>query len=180
MFGLIWYWPLISTLLRPSLISYAPAKAQETKLDNHIYYPSLGIVSPIKISPETSPLKYKDWSEIRASLFDGVSLAFIEKNFAESNFNFITGHSSDIYPHKYAAIFASLGQAVNGDEITIKIEGVEQRYKVVDKKILDPRNIKAFNELRSLRANIKRIVLVTCWPLLTTKNRMVIIADQEI
>ncbi len=181
LFAAVWYYPLLSGLLKPSVIVPIAQAIREDKTptNNTLFYPNLGITSPLIVSKETSPLKYQDWNTIRQALRNGVNLAFTEESFDNSNFAFVTGHSSDTYPHKHASIFAGLGQAKVDDEILLNIDETIYVFKVVETKVLNPTDIKDFEELQKNESGKKRIALVTCWPVLTTKNRLVIMAEES-
>ena len=88
----------------------------------------------------------------------------------------ITGHSAgDIYssnPYKY--IFSGLERLEDGDLIYINYNSVRYTYKVVKKEVVDPSNVAA------LVVDTKKpiLTLVTCTPLGTSRNRLLVTAEQ--
>lgn len=178
-----WNLPLIISVAKPQVISLAAdqAKSSETEIpnleDESFYYPQLGIKAPLQISRQTSPLVVQDWPTIEKALRQGVSLSFQAENFEETHFAFLTGHSSDVYPHKYSAIFASLGQGEAGDRFYLKTVGVLYIYQVTEKQILNPGDTSAFEKLEERVGEKLRIGLVTCWPPPTRNSRLVVLAE---
>lgn len=170
----VWYWPLISQLIRPGLVEVGVVKIEQPEHDGFAYE-RLGISSPLSVNSETSPIAEQDWSKISEDLRQGVSLAFEGVSFSEAQLAFLTGHSSDTVRHPYASIFAPLGQAKIGDTFIIAVDGQDYNYQVTDKKIISPIAVDQFRQLED--DNIQRVALVTCWPPLTTTNRMVIVGN---
>ncbi len=180
----VWYLPLLVSLIKPSLNHKNPQISVEGKDSkkvetNTFYYPRLNIQAPITNDPKTSPLNVQQWSSIREALKNGVSLAYNSTDFQKTSLAFITGHSSDLKPSRFSSVFAGLGQAQIGDSFDVVLND-SYHYIVVDKKIISPTNEQAFLNLQSKDLNIQRVVLVTCWPLLTTRNRLVIIGERHI
>lgn len=88
---------------------------------------------------------------------------------------FIFGHSTD-YPwniNRYNAIFYQLKDLEIGDEINIYYLGQRYFYKVVEKKIIDPKETDFLKE----SGGAKQLVLQTCWPPGTTKERLLVFAQ---
>ena len=44
------------------------------------------------------------------------------------------------------------------------------KYKIKEKKVIDPNNV----ELLKRNKNISEITLMTCWPIWTTLNRLIV------
>ena len=176
----VWYWPLTISLIKPTALRIIAPKAQAENINlenNTLSYPRLGITAPVDVYPNSSPLDVRDWSSISTSLKRGVSLNFTNSSFSDSNFSFITGHSSDTYPHKYSTVFAALGQAKEGDIIYLKINNILNTFTVKSKDTLNPNNNSSFKSLQNnTPSNTHEIALVTCWPPPTTINRLVVIA----
>lgn len=180
--GLAWYLPLGISLIKPRIqVAYSRSLAQPKNrpdiANNTFSYSSLGVNAPVTVSPNTSPLEYKDWKVIGLSLKKGISLAFEGDNFDDSPLSFLSGHSSDTYPHAYATIFSSLGQASINDTFEIKVNNQLYHYRIIDKKIINPTDIKGFQNLAA-KDDTKRLALVTCWPLLTVRQRLVVVAQR--
>lgn len=75
---------------------------------------------------------------------------------------------------QYNAIFYLLGKLEKEDEIYIWHEGKKNEYRVVETKIVAP------NEVDFLYQDYDQetIVLQTCWPPGTTKNRLLVFAER--
>ncbi len=179
---LVWYYPLVESAVKPSLVRSGIARAVTTPhvpANNTFSYPALGISSPIVVLPQSSPLKTNDWQSFRAALRQGIGVSYDTDSFDSARLVFATGHSSDTYPHSYASIFASLNQAKPGDEVTLVVDNNKHTYRVVDSKVINPGDTAAFKALEPINGEPNRLVLVTCWPVLTTANRRVVIAEQK-
>lgn len=88
----------------------------------------------------------------------------------------ITGHSAgDIYSsNQYKYIFSGLERLEDGDLIYVNYNSVRYTYRVVKKEIVDPSNV------ASLVVNTDKplLTLVTCTPLGTSRNRLLVTAEQ--
>lgn len=88
---------------------------------------------------------------------------------------FIFGHSSYYYnsPGDYKDIFAELGKISLNDEITIERKDKDEvyKYQVSDIKIVESRYTEAFSQ-----AGDKRLTIMTCWPVGTSRERLLVIA----
>jgi len=184
LFGL-WNAPLIATLLRPTMIqlSLEPHlnlySVSTTSASPSISYPRLGVTAPLTINPQTSPMKSSDWDTIRRAPTQGVSLAFTTETFTQAPLAFVTGHSSDTTRHPYSTVFASLGQAKIDDTFYLAPgNGKQLTYTVKSVERFDPKDIGRFHALSPTSGDTpQRVALVTCWPLLTTWKRLVVLGE---
>lgn len=173
-----WHSSLLSSLLRPTLVHRGFVSLENTKPQTDILvYESLGISAPISVNAGTSPLVQADWSVIRESLMHGVSLAYTDSTFDDSKLAFITGHSSDTTRHPFDSVFAPLGQAKVGDKFQVFLSDTQYDYQVISRQTIAPTNTEEFLALGS-KDEAKRVALVTCWPPLTTKTRMVVVGQR--
>ncbi len=86
-------------------------------------------------------------------------------------------HSTDTVFNieQYNAKFYALKNIEIDDEVTIYFRGNKYKYRVVEKKIIDP------NDLNSIRNSTHSLILSTCWPPGTNWQRILVSADlQEI
>ncbi len=174
-----WNWSLVRSLVRPALIEQGVLTPEPVLLEqNMVAYDALGIVAPVTVNAGTSPLLVSDWSAIRQALREGVSLAYQGDTFASAPLAFVTGHSSDTVRHPYDSIFAPLGQAARGDKFRIAVEDGSYEYRVVDTKQLEPADADGFAALAPSAGAAPRLVLVTCWPPLTTQLRFVVVGER--
>ncbi len=88
----------------------------------------------------------------------------------------ITGHSAgDIYSfNQYKFIFSGLERLVEGDLIYIDYNKTRYTYKLTKKETVEPSNVDA------LIYDTKKpmLTLITCWPLGTTRYRLLVTAEQ--
>lgn len=88
----------------------------------------------------------------------------------------ITGHSAgDVYssnPYKY--IFSGLERLEEGDLIYVNYNSVRYTYRVTKKEVVDPSNVAAL----VVETNKPLLTLVTCTPLGTSRNRLLVTAEQ--
>lgn len=178
-----WYGHIIRGLAQPVLIKLtapltAAAETPPSLPDNSFSYPSLGISAPVTVSPRTSPLELKDWTVVRRSLQEGVHLSFPEDTWTESRFAYLTGHSSDSYPHRYSSVFAALGQAKPDDLFWLNVSGTTSAFRVLGVSVINPADIAVWDQLARQEGSRRRLALVTCWPLLTTNSRLVVEAEE--
>ena len=88
----------------------------------------------------------------------------------------ITGHSAgDIYSsNQYKYIFSGLERLEDGDLIYVNYNSVRYTYRVIKKEIVDPSNVAAL----VIDTDKPLLTLVTCTPLGTSRNRLLVIAEQ--
>lgn len=89
---------------------------------------------------------------------------------------FLFGHSSN-YPwikSDYNDVFALLDELQTGDEITIYYYQKKYTYKVTDRATVKPGDVKA---LEARDPTKKELTLMTCWPVGTALQRILIFAE---
>ena len=88
----------------------------------------------------------------------------------------ITGHSAgDVYSsNPYKFIFSGLERLEDGDLIYVNYNSVRYTYQVVRKEIVDPSNVAAL----VVETDSPLLTLVTCTPLGTSRNRLLVTAKQ--
>lgn len=88
---------------------------------------------------------------------------------------YLFAHSADNWwdAGRYNAVFYTLNNLSEGDEIDVFFEGIRYRYSVSQKMISDPQDITL---LTSEQTGPQRLVLQTCWPPGTTLRRLYVIA----
>lgn len=95
----------------------------------------------------------------------------------ESGNAFIFGHSSN-YPWvkgEYNSVFALLDQLSFGDEIIVYYNQKKFTYIIREKKVVKPGNIKILERDDTK----KELSLMTCWPIGTTLNRLIVFAELQ-
>lgn len=91
---------------------------------------------------------------------------------------FIFGHSSN-YPwikSEYNEVFALLDQLQDGDEITVYYYQQKYVYRITDRSIVKPGDVEALQKRDPTK---KEMSLMTCWPIGTTLERLIIFAELE-
>lgn len=131
-----------------------------------ISIPRLGIEDAIvetessNLSPEESLGHYK-----------GSALPGVSGN------TFIYGHSVLPWfynPNNYKTIFSTLGDLEAGDEILIKYNNNEMKYKVEREEVKYPSEINPLALIKPAYLNEATMTLMTCWPAGTKTKRLMI------
>jgi LPXTG-site transpeptidase (sortase) family protein len=93
---------------------------------------------------------------------------------------YVSGHSSDYIWKKdaYSQVFAQLNVLQPGDDVFVEVYGLDGktyafRYQVSGKNVYSPDDQAQFNDTSASKLNLS-----TCWPIGSTKSRMVISAVQ--
>lgn len=172
-------WRLVATLgsYYTSNVFTINANEEATPPDNSLTIPSIGLTAPIT-ETNTDPIKTADWETIRSTLTSGINLSTAYGQPGDTGTVVAIGHSSDWSSHPYATIFANLNSTKPGDTATVTENGNVHRYIITSKQVVDPNDLERFQQLFQTfeDQSTERLVLVTCWPLLTTAKRLVVIA----
>lgn len=88
---------------------------------------------------------------------------------------FIFGHSSYLFYDSgdYKTIFRKLDDVENDDEIIIRSNLDEYKYKVIEKKIINPNEVEV---TREIIPGQQTLTIMTCTPPGTTFKRLIVIA----
>jgi len=139
-------------------------------------FPDFGIVIPklninAKVVKNVDPFDEKIY---QVALTKGVAHALGTSLPGEESNIFIFSHSSEDFfqAFQYNSIFYLLTKLDIGDKITLYYQNTQFDYKVVDKKIVDPKEISYLKQ----NDNKKTLTLMTCYPPGTNFKRFVIIA----
>jgi LPXTG-site transpeptidase (sortase) family protein len=147
-----------------------------------VVYPKLGIYAPMKIDG-TDPTLVRNWDQVRNTLKQGVHGSYGKEDSNQSTL-YVIGHSSDYdVLNPYASVFAALGQAEPGDSVGILQGEVLTIFQMIDTTTIKPNEVATFQSLgKSIVEGRDQIILVTCWPVLTTKSRMLVraVATEEV
>jgi len=146
--------------------------------DNRIMIPKIGQNIPIK---EVDPKNLVDqkWNgleqDIQEALKEGVVRYPGTAQPGQNGNVFITGHSSYYLwdPGRYKDVFALLHELALGDTITIFYDENRYDYVVKEIRVVSPKEIDVLQQ-----SNDKRLTLMTCTPIGTAINRLVVIAEQ--
>jgi sortase A len=90
----------------------------------------------------------------------------------EKGNSFIFGHSSNFpwIAGEYNDVFSRLGQVEVGDIVFSYYGQKKYKYRVIEKKVVKPNDIGVLKNDETK----KELTLMTCWPIGTTLNRLII------
>lgn len=90
---------------------------------------------------------------------------------------FLFAHSTDAFWNvgRYNAIFYLIKELNNGDEIDVFYNGIRHVYRVVNKLVVDPSEVRYLTQTTPY----EQLTLQTCWPPGTTLKRLIILARPE-
>ncbi len=88
----------------------------------------------------------------------------------------IFGHSSYYLwkPGEYKKVFEKLNDLENGDQIILKNKDQEIKYEVTKKEIVSPTKVEVADPTEE-----SQLTLITCWPIGSTKERLIVVANQR-
>lgn len=135
-----------------------------------ILIPRLG--ANVKVFPNIDP---DNPQEYLPALQKGVAHAKGSVFPGQSGTTYLFAHSADSWwdVGRYNAVFYTLNNLSNGDEIDVFFENTRYKYQVSEKIISDPKDT---TFLTSQHGGPQRLVLQTCWPPGTTLKRLYVIA----
>ncbi|MDP2091042.1 MAG: sortase [Candidatus Gracilibacteria bacterium] len=89
--------------------------------------------------------------------------------------SFIFGHSSNFPWAKgeYNEVFALLDKVTYDDEIVVYYGQEKYTYKITQKKVITPGDVSVLDK----KSDKKEITLMTCWPIGTTLNRLIVTGE---
>jgi len=132
---------------------------------NYLYIPKLNIKSPI-ITSQTA-----DSKSLLTLLNSGVIIYPGSAMPGNAGSTVVIGHSSsNISSSKYGKVFAGLNKLVGGDQVFVHYNNKDYIYTIVSK------NTGSVKELSALGLN-NDLILGTCWPIGTDKERIIVTAD---
>lgn len=157
----------------------ARATFQVTPYENRVIIPKIGKNIPIIDVLHDQDEDYEKLEDtFMEELKNGVVRYPGTAKPGETGNVFIFGHSSN-YPwiqSQYNDVFALLDQLEAGDEITIFYNQKKYTYHITDKSIVKPGDVKT---LQSRDPNKKELSLMTCWPVGTTLERIIVFGELE-
>ncbi|QQS59361.1 sortase [Candidatus Peregrinibacteria bacterium] len=159
--------------------SFPPLNIAVGPLENRIVIPKIGKNIPIvEVGPES--LIDGDWKQLEKDIQEGLRDGVVHypgtANPGQLGNVFITGHSS-YYPWdsgKFKDVFALLHDLDAGDEFTIFWNQDVYHYRIYERKVVTPQETEVLHQ-----PSDKRIAtLMTCTPVGTAKNRLVLVAEE--
>jgi sortase A len=131
---------------------------------------SLGIETPIDFSQQLI-----DENSFQVSLRSGV-VHYPATALPGNRGNVVVfGHSSGQVwaPGEYKFIFAHLDELESNDKIFLEYEGTRYIYRVTGKQVVKPEDVSVLEQTGDYR-----LTLITCTPVGTNNNRLIVSADQ--
>lgn len=154
----------------PIPIAVASSNAIDPNSPPKIVIPKLNLSAPI-ITDEKS----YDEEKVQLALRKGVVQYGTSANPGQKGNTVIIGHSSGQLwaPGDYKFVFTLLDKLEKNDRILVDYKGIQYVYRVESSKVVIPTNISVLQP-----TNEPRLTLITCTPVGTSKNRLVITARQ--
>lgn len=160
------YYPLLFVFLDPPPLKPIPQKGEFIEIAK--------IRAQAPIVENVSPWNEKEY---RAKLFKGVAQAKGTSHVGEKGTIYLFSHSSDMPWNitQYNVAFYKLGELKKNDEIVLVKDGKRYTYKVREKRVVWP------NEVRYLKENLDKnqLILQTCTPIGTDLQRLLVFADPK-
>ena len=160
--------------LDPSALIIDPNAAGAVSSDPKLIIPKIGVDVPIVWDAVAS-----DETSLNAAMDKGVAWFNIRGANARpgemGNF-VVSGHSSNDWldQGEYKFIFARLEQMKEGDAIYVNYNSVRYTYTVTRMQVVKPTEVSALH----IGSDKPHLTLVTCTPLGTATNRLLVFADQ--
>lgn len=164
-------------MIRPDdgILPIAPVPSS---MEDRISIPSIEVNAPL-VEPNLGlkAVESKDWNEledqIRSSLLQGVVHYPGTADPGKKGNFFVTGHSSNVFWEQSAfnTVFARLPKIEVGSEIIVTKDQREYVYVVTEKKEVSPKDVSVLTQ-----GGDTKMTLMTCTPVGTTLNRLVVTA----
>ncbi len=142
--------------------------------DNRLYIPRIKKNVPLITVPN-----HKNWNQLEKNIQQGLQNGAVVHPISHTpgtpgNF-FVTGHSSYYSwdPGRFKDIFALLHEVNRGDMVEVYWNGKKYTYQIKAKEIIPPTETNVLDQ----PDNMSIITLMTCTPVGTNKNRLVLIGE---
>jgi LPXTG-site transpeptidase (sortase) family protein len=157
--------PIPATSVSPSTPIYKPK-------ENRVIIDKINVNAPV-IYDQTST----ESAVFQKALQDGVVHYGTTALPGQAGNVALFGHSSGApwHPGNYKFVFTLLDKLTPGDDITIDYNGTRYTYRVTSKAIVSPDNL---NILIAKDPSRHSLELITCTPVGTSKNRLVVHTEQ--
>lgn len=149
-------------------------KIEMVPYENRIVIPKIGKNIPLVDVQNKTVQNVKELEDIfMKELVNGIVRYPGSARPGEIGNSFIFGHSSNFpwLEWKYNDVFALMDHLVFGDEIIAYYWQKKYVYKIKEKKVIRPGDTSVLKR----NNNVSEITLMTCWPVGTTLNRMVVV-----
>ena len=153
-----------------------PLNIEMTPYSNRIIIPKIGKNIPLIEIKDQKVESQKALNDIfMTELEQGIVRYPSSAQPGEKGNSFIFGHSSNFpwMKGEYNDVFSNLDQIVLDDEIIVYYEQKKYTYKIREKKVISPGDVSILKR----NNNKKEITLMTCWPIGTTLNRLIVTGE---
>ena len=147
-----------------------------TPYDNRIVIPKLGKNVPLVNVENKQVANPREWERLfEKELEKGVIKYPGSANPGEAGNAFVFGHSSNFPWIKgdYNDVFALLDNVSFGDEVIVYFKQKKYVYVTREKHVIKPGYVNAMKG----RETAKQLTLMTCWPVGTTLNRLIVTGE---
>ncbi len=159
------------SMFRPDFSGFTIVGNASKNKDYGIVIPSLGIDEPVVFNVDPN-----DEQQYRAALKEGIAHASSTAFPGNAGVAYYFAHSSTPeFRSQYNAIFYLINRLEIADEIYIWHEQQRYKYTVTEKKITTPDDL---SFLQAAAEGEEKLVLQTCWPLGTTRQRLLVFAER--
>jgi LPXTG-site transpeptidase (sortase) family protein len=136
---------------------------------NLVRIPSLGVAVPLALA------KSMNDTDVLTALSEGVALYPNGITPGQPGNAFISGHSTgEPWKGVYRFAFIHINNLKPGDAVLVDYDGTRYTYRVTGSRTIDPRVVPTLDPSGSKPT----VTLMTCWPLWTTKHR--VLQDAEL
>jgi len=159
-----------------------PKNQAKQTFDNMAVYPSDNRIEITRIGKNVPIVKvpnHRNWQQlernIQAGLQKGVVVHPISREPGQEGNFFVTGHSSYYAWDKgrFKDVFALLHEVIQGDVVDVYWNAKKYSYKISNRLVVAPTETDILNQPNDK----KMITLMTCTPVGTNKNRLVLVGD---
>lgn len=157
------------------VVEAASTQAISTKSPNpsagpQLSIPAIGVNAPIQFNDNNA-----DWA-VQLALRKGVDHYGGTALPGQIGNTVIFGHSSGQLwaPGDYKFVFTLLNKVKPGDQVTVDYKGTRYTYKITGSEVILPSNLSILNQ----NTHKPMLTLVTCTPVGTSKERLIVQADQ--
>lgn len=147
--------------------------------DNRIVIPAINKNIPL-VNVSSDSLVNEDWKKLEDDIQEGLREGVVRypgtADPGEFGNVFVTGHSSYYLwdPGEFKDVFALLHDLRVGDNFTIYWEGRRYDYTIYEREIVPPTQ----TDVLSQPTTKKIATLMTCTPVGTAKDRLILVAEQ--
>lgn len=169
---LVYYFIDLPPLLTYDITAKAVVEPKIEETNWQIEIPRIGVTAPVLININgNDEIGYLKALEQGVAHLKGTSIPGNIGNI------FIFGHSSNFIfsPGDYKYIFAKLDELEINDEIIIKSNIKKYTYQVFEKKVINPIEVEV---TETVKEGKETLTLMTCTPVGTSLQRLIIISDR--